>query len=255
MKIIKILLCFSLLVLSACYVEEVDPSKKVDRKAASDAHVKLGLGYLEIGEYGAAKEPLKKAVELNKKNPEAYEALAIMFQLEKEDELAEKNFKTALALDAKNSRILNRYGSFLFGNQRYKDAILQFKKAAEDPLYHERSDILENIALTSLELNDSSAAKNYFKRAINLNWRQGRSMLEMAKLAYAEADYKTAAQYYAQFAQLVNLDVYAQDAYTLLLGVQIANANNDRLQSANYGLQLRDLFPNSAEYKQYKEDF
>jgi len=122
-------------------------------------------------------------------------------------------------------------------------------------LYPKRSDILENIAITALKLNDIDSARMYFNRAINLNWAQGRSIIELAQLAYNESDYQTASEYYDKFIQLVDRDIYLQDAKTLLLGAKIAKSNNQRLQAANYGLQLRDLFPNSAEYKYYSTGF
>jgi len=82
MKIIKLIPFLLIFILSACMVEE-GTNKKIDKIAASEAYVRLGLGHLEIGELGEAKVPLKEAIRLNSKNSNAYEALALVFQAEK----------------------------------------------------------------------------------------------------------------------------------------------------------------------------
>ena len=122
------------------------------RNEARQAYVQLGLGYLQQGMTEQAKIPLRKALELDKKDPDTNAALALVFQAEMEFDLAEQAFRTALNGRPGDARILNNYGSFLFERQRYQEASAQFEKAAADNLYPERSRIYENLGITSLEL-------------------------------------------------------------------------------------------------------
>jgi len=249
MKIIKYV-CVLVLLTGLCSCVE-EGGHKFDKIKASNAYMHLGVGYLQNDELSAAKIPLQKAIEFNPKNAEAYAVLALVFQQEKEFELAEKNFKKALRIDAKNPRILNNYGSFLYVTERYAEAMTQFEKAANDYMYVDRVSVLENMGLTALRMNQIDLAKSYFQRAINLNRRQGRSLVELAEICYKSREYKTADEHYKSFVNLVDDNFFEQSAHTLALGIKIAKANNDLVRSASYGVQLRRSFPNSPEYQQY----
>ncbi|MBO5390830.1 MAG: type IV pilus biogenesis/stability protein PilW, partial [Pseudomonas sp.] len=115
------------------------------RSEARQAYVQLGLGYLQQGMTEQAKVPLRKALELDRNDPDTNAALALVFQAEMEYALAEQAFGTALNGRPGDARILNNYGSFLFERQRYQEASVQFQKAVADNLYPERSRIYENL--------------------------------------------------------------------------------------------------------------
>ncbi|MCQ4974434.1 tetratricopeptide repeat protein, partial [Bifidobacterium pseudocatenulatum] len=89
-------------------------------------------------------------------------------------------FRTALNGRPGDARILNNYGSFLFERQRYQEASVQFQKAAADDLYPERSRIFENLGITSLELGQRERGRQELEKALRLNPRQPRALLEMA---------------------------------------------------------------------------
>ena len=58
-----------------------------------------------------------------------------------------------------------------------------------------------------------------------------------------------AQRYYQSFMQLSE-----HSAASLLLGVRLAKIFQDRDQAASLGLQLKRLYPASAEYKQYQSE-
>jgi len=247
--ITKLLMIFSVVVLNACIL--TTDEKKIDKVKASDAQMQLGVGYLQFGELALAKEPLKKAIELNKKNADAYGVLALVFQREQENKLAEQNFLKALKIEPKNSRILTNYAMFLRQNKRYDEAMKHFEKASEDPLYIERASIFEHMGFTALELNKLDDAKGYFQRAVHLDWRKGGALIELTELSYNDHNYDVAYNYYSSFIRLVNDGIYEQTAHTLAVGIKAAKAKGKKLEAVNYGVQLRDLYPDSSEYKQY----
>lgn len=216
------------------------------RNQARDAYIQLGLGYLQQGVTEQAKLPLKKALELDPNSADAHAALAIVFQRELETQLAEQHYRKALA-QGQNSRILNNYGSFLYEQGDYQAAYQQFKAAAEDPMYSGRSGVFENMGLTALRLNDKTLALQHFERSLRLNSQQPRAILETALLLYERQDYVPAQSYYKSFTQLSE-----HTARSLLLGVQLARIFQDPNQATHLGLQLKRLYPASAEYKQYQ---
>jgi type IV pilus assembly protein PilF len=76
----------------------VDPMKTgKGREEARDAYVQLGIGYLQQGQTGRAKVPLKKALDLDSSNADAHAALALVFQIEMEPKLADEHFRKAIS--------------------------------------------------------------------------------------------------------------------------------------------------------------
>ena len=216
------------------------------RNETRQAYVQLGLGYLQQGMVEQAKVPLRKALELDKADPDTNAALALVFQSEMEFELAEKSFRTALNGRPGDARILNNYGSFLFERQRYQEASVQFQKAAADDLYPERSRIFENLGITSLELGQRERGRQELEKALRLNPRQPRALLEMAQMSYQDKQYVSARDFYDRFSLLSG-----QNARSLLLGARLASVFDDRTPTANHGQQLKRLYPGTPEYQQY----
>ena len=216
------------------------------RSEARQAYVQLGLGYLQQGMTEQAKVPLRKALELDRNDPDTNAALALVFQAEMEYALAEQAFGTALNGRPGDARILNNYGSFLFERQRFQEASVQFQKAVADNLYPERSRIYENLGITSLELGQREAGRQQLEKALRLNPRQPRALLEMAEMAYQDKQYVTARDFYDRFSLLSG-----QNARSLLLGARLASVFDDRTPTANPGQQLQRLYPGTPEYQQY----
>jgi type IV pilus assembly protein PilF len=216
------------------------------RDEARKAYVQLGIGYLQVGQNERAKVPLRSALELDASDPDANAALALVFQSEGENELAEQHFRKAIARSDGDARILNNYGSFLYEQKRYQDAYETFQKAAADPLYPERSRVFENLGLTAIALGNRTEAEENLVRALKLNPTQPRALLEMAEISYDTQQYVPARGYYERFTQLTE-----QNARSLLLGLRLAKIFDDKDQAASFGLQLRRLYPGTPEYQQY----
>ncbi|MBA1274357.1 type IV pilus biogenesis/stability protein PilW [Stutzerimonas azotifigens] len=224
----------------------VDPMKTAaGRDEARDAYIQLGIGYLQQGDTSRAKVPLRQALDLDSRSADAHTALALVFQTEMEYELADKHYREALSIRS-DPRILNNYGSFLFERGRYEEAMQRFTQASADNLYTERSRVFENMGLTALQLKQPQEAEAYFERALRLNARQPRALLEMAMLSYQSKNYVPARGYYERYSRLAE-----QNARSLLLGIRLANIHDDRDRAATLALQLRRLYPGSPEYQQY----
>ncbi|MBU0806255.1 MAG: type IV pilus biogenesis/stability protein PilW [Gammaproteobacteria bacterium] len=225
----------------------VDPMKTgKGREEARDAYVQLGIGYLQQGQTERAKVPLKKALELDSSNADAHAALALVFQIEMEPKLADEHFRKAISQRRDDARLLNNYGSFLYEQQRYQEALERYTEAAQDNLYPERSRVFENLGLTSLQLQQREQAKAYFERSLRLNSRQPRALMEMAQLSYEDKQYVPARSYYEAYMSLA-----PQNARSLLLGVRLAKVFEERDNAASLGLQLKRLYPGTPEYQQY----
>ncbi|MCF7202033.1 type IV pilus biogenesis/stability protein PilW [Pseudomonas oligotrophica] len=224
----------------------VDPLKTDEgRDQARDAYIQLGLGYVRQGAASRAKTPLRKALEIDPRSADAHAALALVFQTEMENELADKHYREALS-DRRDARILNNYGSFLFEQGRYQDAMERFRQASEDNMYSERARVFQNMGMTALKLGQREQAETYFNRALRLDGRQPGALLELAELAYESGQYVPAKRYYDSFSALSE-----QNARSLLLGIRLAGIHGNRDSAASLALQLKRLYPGSPEYKQF----
>lgn len=218
------------------------------RNQARDAYIQLGIGYLQQGINEQAKAPLQKALDIDPNSADAHAALALVFQNELEPALAQQHYRKALA-QGKNTRIQNNYGGFLYQQGDYKGAYEQFTSAAEDTMYVGRSRVFENLGLAALRLNNKTLAVQHFERSLRLNPQQPQVHLELALLMYERRKYVPAQGYYQSFIQQGE-----HSARSLLLGYRLAKIFEDRNQAASLGLQLKRLYPASAEYKQYQTE-
>ena len=216
------------------------------RDEARAAYVQLGLGYLRQGLSEQAKVPLQKALALDNQDADANAALALVFQVQAEPELADQYFQKALAVRPHDPRLLNNYGSFLYQQERYEQAAGYFQQAATDTLYPERSRVFENLGVTSVRLGQRENARQQLEKALHLNQRQPRALLEMAQLSFEDRHYVPARDYYERFSLLSG-----QNARSLLLGVRLATVHEERDKAARFGQQLERLYPGTPEYQQY----
>ena len=220
------------------------------REQAAQAYVQLGVGYLQSGETEKAKKPLRQALDLDSNNADALAALALVFQVEMEPKLADEYYRKALSQRPNDARLLNNYGSFLYGESKYNEALAAFNKASEDTLYAERSRVFENIARAELMLKQPAKAEQHLKKSLRLNRQQPSVLLSLAQLSFDQKNYVQAREYYDGFLGL-NAD---QGAASLLLGARLAKVFDDRDQAASYGLQLKRRFPGTPELRQYQAE-
>ena len=75
----SLLFLLSASLLTACVsTGDVDPMKTPEgRKKAYDSFVQLGIGYLQQGETGPAKVPLKNALDIDSSAPDAHAVLVL----------------------------------------------------------------------------------------------------------------------------------------------------------------------------------
>lgn len=96
-----------------------------DPKAA-EINMRLGLNYMQRGDYEVALEKLQKALKQDPNLPSAHNTIALLYQRLNETEKAEQHFKQAVRRAPDYSEAQNNYGVFLCQQQRYKEAEERF---------------------------------------------------------------------------------------------------------------------------------
>ena len=236
----------ALLLLASC-VETSSSKRQVDKTKALELHVKLAQGYVSQGNRESARLHLGKAFDIDKKSPEATKVMALLYELEGEPKLAEQTFIKAIKLKDNFSEARNSYGKFLFANKRYEEALKQFEMAAADLGYDGRAEALVNVGRTSIYLGNSIRAKAAFEHAIILDRQLGAAYIELADMCLQAREYAESKQHLDKY-----LTLNAASSRALLLGIRLERVFGNKDKEASYLLMLKNKFPYSKEYLEYK---
>ncbi|RKZ97009.1 MAG: type IV pilus biogenesis/stability protein PilW [Gammaproteobacteria bacterium] len=225
-----------------------DSQKEQSQSKAADINMRLGVTYLQSGDYESALEKLKKSLRQDPNLATAHNAIGLLYQTLEENTLAEKHFKKAVQLEPKYSEAQNNLGVFLCQQGRYEDAEQHFLAAIKNPLYHSRAHALENAGLCANKIPDFTLAEDYFRKALQINPNLSKSLLKMADLKYQNIDYLQARAYIQRYHSVAQWTPKA-----LLLGIKIESKLGDKDAVSSYILLLESQFPDSNEVLQVKK--
>lgn len=246
-KLIAILI--AAILMSACVTTQTGGfGDKKDPKKAVEYSVEAARNYIQEGNWEAAKRHLKTALAIDDRNADAHETLAQVFWRTGEYEQADKHFRTAIGEDGSNSRIRNNYAAFLYDQKRYAEAETQLEKVAEDLLYDKRADAFVNLGMVRVKLKKYAAAKDTLERAYLMDRSNIVVTFQLAEVNYQLGDYAKAQSLYEAYRK----QVQTQSAASLWLGIRLADKSGDHDAAASYALALKNLFPQSEEYLEYK---
>jgi type IV pilus assembly protein PilF len=212
------------------------------------AQLDLARGYLETGDIDNARRPLERALQIDPSSAEAHVLMATVYLADGDKRLVEQEYRQAIHHSPRNSMARNNYGTFLFAEGRYKEAAEQLKQAANDPKYPRRAQAYENLGLTELRLDDATDAQESFQRALMLNAAQPRACYELASIYFGNGDFPAAKEYLDQFNAMSR-----PTSRSLWLGIRLSRVLGDENQLASYAVALKNMFPESEEYRLYQE--
>lgn len=250
---------------SACTVTEMDYSKTIGSNSASDAaasrhnttrdknkeaaatYVQLGLGYLRRGERQRARANLLKALENDKRSADAHNALALLLQMEGENDLAEKHFEKAVNYEPGLTNVRYNYAAFLFRQKRLADAEEQFLIAAEDINYTRRGQVFYNLGLVAKQLGKAEEAQQALEKAVKLSPKLSGPFLDLAEVYFEMGDYPRAKRYLEHYE-----DLSKPTPRALWLAVRLEHAFGNKDGEASKAMALRNMFPYAEETIEYK---
>ncbi len=228
-------------------------AREADRDKAVRNYVQLATAYIGQGNLDRARSHLDRALEISPKNPGALAAMGLVYQTEGEQELAERSFENALENDPDYTRGRVYYGAYLYGERKFEEARDQFLAASRDTGYGERASVFFNLGLTEERIGNLEGAVTAYRRAVELSRGDARSLLALSRTLVESGNYQAASRHYSRLTTLMqrnkNLRHSPESLYT---GIRIAHQLGDRNQASSLALQLKNNFPNSVEYQQYR---
>ena len=231
--------------LAACAqqpVSFVPQGELSEAQSGAKIHTDLGAGYYERGQLGIALEELGTALKFDSNYGPAHNMLGLVYMDLREDQLAQKSFEKAVALNPLDSDANNNYGWFLCNRQRERDSIKYFLAALKNPLYATPDKSYVNAGLCALRADNAKDAEEFFNKALVLRPNQPQALYSLAELAYKRSQYHEAKKYLTRYMQVAN-----PSAASLWLGVRVERKLGDRNAENSYALQLRKKYPDAAE--------
>ena len=214
------------------------------RNSPAQVYIDLSAAYLRENQLTESYKNAQKAVIVDPKFSNAHFMLALVQQRLGQDEAADKAYRKAIALDARNPVALNAYGSFLCEQKRFDDADGYFRRALANPLYNTPWLAWHNAGQCNELAGNAERAESDYRGALQANPRFAPSLLGMAKIGFQDENYLSARAYLQRYAEVAQ-----HSAESLWLGYRTENKLGDRDQMASYGLKLKAKFPDSEEAK------
>ncbi len=244
------ILCITVAVfaLQGCVSEITGSNLQKDPEKRVEVGLNAATEYLRANDVENALRHINKVLEIDPKNAEAHQTMALIYTKEGKLADAEKFYKKAIDYDDELSSARNNYATLLFSQGRYKEAAEQLKVATSDLSYENRAQAYENLGLSYLKLEQINDAEASFQNALRLNAKSPRSLLELSDILLQRRQYKLAARYLRDYSSIAR-----HTPRSLWVGIQIERVNGDADALASYVLALRNLYPNSPEFRRYME--
>lgn len=228
-------------------------SREADKQKAVENYVQLATAYIGQGNTERARHHLDRALELEPHSPQALAAYGLIYNSNGDAELAEKSFRKSISSDGSYTRARVYYGAFLYSQGRLKESRDQFLAASKDTDYKERGSVFYNLGMTQERLGLQKKAVASYRRASELTRGDARSLLSLTRVMVESGDIAGAARHYNRLTQMMERNRRLQHSpESLFTGIRIARHFGNRNQEASLALQLKNNFPESVEYQQYK---
>jgi len=137
-------------------------------KEKSEPHVKLGVSFMQEGNYTEALRELFEAEKIYPDNSTLQNVLGLTLWLKKDFERAKQHLEKAVALDPHNSEAYNNLGVVYLNLEKWDDAISCFEKTMSDILYLTPENSWFNIGVAYENKNDYTKAIESYKKAAEL---------------------------------------------------------------------------------------
>jgi type IV pilus assembly protein PilF len=235
----------ALLLVTGCVTEtapgSLPPRAKPDMAEASRLNTDLAVDALRKGQYDAAIDKLRRALEQNPSNATAHATYAIVLGRRGDVVNADSEFRRALSIQD-DPATRNNYGAFLSGQKRYADAEAMFMKAAQDRTYNQPEVAWANAGQCARRVPDLAKSDRYFREALKVRPDYPDALAQMSWIALQSKDYLRARAFLQRYEK-----VGPPTPETLWIGAQTESALGDTAAAQAYSNRLREQFPESDE--------
>lgn len=223
--------------------------KRESMRESAEINAEMGLRYMLDGNSELAHDKLERALSQNPRSVTANHYMADLYRRLEDYERADSYFRRAMDYaDNKDDALFNNYGVYLCDRGRFDEARQQFERVLKNPVYRDRDQVYENIALCLMRKPDKVVAESYFRKALEVNPKLPKSLSNMVTLSFENKNYLSSRAYLQRY-----LEVRKHTSGTLWTGIQVEQQLGDKNAVSSYSLQLLRLYPDSDEARQLRE--
>jgi len=259
MSMFRLLLLLSLVaVLSACVsVPQPDPNNpgRETRKASDNAdperRAKLRLElaglYFSRGQTETALEELRQAMQAKPDMPEAYSLRGLVYASLGDHARSEQSFKRALELNPRDADAMHNFGWTLCQQQRLDEADALFSRALAQPQYRDQMRTLLAQGVCQARAGRWEQAQGTLSRSYEMDPSNPVTAYNLAEVLLQRGELERARFYVGR----INANRDLSSAQTLWLAARIERRLGNLGAVQDFGRQLLDRFPQSAEALRY----
>lgn len=240
---LSLLIVLLLLLLAAC-----SSQPRQTGESPAEINARLGLNYMQQGNYDVALEKLKRSLEQDPNLTVAHHYIAALYNTIRNFELADQHYRRAVRLSPNDPALLNNFGVFLCEQGRYREAEERFVRAAGISGYERPEEAWQNAGFCMMRIPDGDRAEHYFRRALDINPLLPAVLYQLSQLSHESGEQMQARAFLQRYAAIA-----PHSAQTLWLGVRIEYALDNRPAADDYARQLREEFPRADETARLRE--
>ncbi|MBV8852504.1 MAG: type IV pilus biogenesis/stability protein PilW [Sinobacteraceae bacterium] len=217
-------------------------SREHRRDDAANYNTQLGIDYMKQGDLPLAKEKLDRAMSENPSDPGVHSAMAMLEDRLGHPDKADQQFKDALRLGHNSPDTLNNYAVYLCRNGRTDEGVKRFEEAAHNALYRTPEAAYTNAGVCLRAARRDTQAAMSFQRALQAKPNYAEAAFQLSELDLQRGELSEARAELDRY-----LAAYEATPDLLLVGVQIAQKQGDRMAEERYARKLRLDFPSSDQ--------
>ena len=226
----------------AAAAETGDPERR------SRVRLELASLYFGRGQATTALEEVKRALAAKPDMAEAFNLRGLIYASQGEAPLAEESFQRALQLAPRDSDAMHNYGWFLCQQRRYPEADTQFGGALAQPQYRDNTRTLLAQGVCQARAGRWPEAERTLLHSYELDPSNPATAYNLAEVLMRRGELERARFYVGR----INAVADQTSSQSLWLAARIERGLGNLSAVQDFGRQLRDRFPQSAETLQFE---
>jgi type IV pilus assembly protein PilF len=214
----------------------------------AEVRMELASAYFARGQINIALEEVNRALSADPSMGPAYNLRALIHADQGNDTQADEDFRRALQIDRRDTDALQNYAWFLCQKSRFQEAAGLFEQALAGSQYRNAGRTLLTRGICEARAGNLDTAQASLSQAFDVEPDNPAVSVNLAEVLYRKGDLERARFYVRR----VNLQRDLSNSQTLWLAVKVENKLNNAEGAREWGRQLKERFPQSAEAAAYE---
>ena len=216
-----------------------------DARRRAEVHTALAGEYYSRGNYTVALAESRMALKDDPTYFPAYNMQGLVYMELREDVPAREAFDQALRISPNNPEVLNNFGWFLCTRNDQGRGLTMMQRAAIDNLYSSPEKAYLSAGMCLRRMGRLPEAEESLRRAVLIRPDLIGALYNLAVLTFERGAYKDAENYLLRYMRLAQPSLEA-----LVLGVNIARKNGDKVAEDSFMQQLRRRFADAPQLRE-----